>query len=55
MNKIFLLTALSLQLNIIFSQDITVSVKKGKVKINNEEFSNLYIFNWNNYLLLLSK
>ena len=31
MNKIFLLTALALQLNTIFSQDITVSVKKGKV------------------------
>ena len=42
MNKIFLLTALSLQLNSIFSQDITVSVKKGKVIINDKEFSNSY-------------
>ena len=42
MNKIFLLTALALQLNTIFSQDITVSVKKGKVIINDKEFSNSY-------------
>lgn len=42
MIKIFLLTALALQLNTIFSQDITVSVKKGKVIINDKEFSNSY-------------